>query len=247
MATNDRPTGPYAPVKNVLDVVHRLRDRGLPVPLTADSIQTLGIPPGNAPRTLQAVKFLGLIDGKGGLTEPAERIRRASTEEYPSLFAEIIRAAYVPVFQLVDPAEDGEVKIADAFRQYDPAGQREKMVTLFLGLCEEAAVVQKTERQSQRQAAPRRETPRPRRDAARTGHRSGGGTGDTSGGGGGSSITPAPPANLLFGVSEDDIGALDDTEFKSVWDALGVVARARARARQQREASVSEPEPDEGQ
>lgn len=232
-----RPTGPYAPVKNVLDVVHRLRDRGVPIPLTVESIQNIGIPTGNAPRTLQAIKLLGLVDAKGQLAEPAERIRRATTDEYPGLLAEIIRAAYVPVFQVVDPAEDGEVKIADAFRQYDPAGQRERMVTLFLGLCEEAGIVQKAERQSQRPASPRRERP-PR--------------GDASGRGGGTStITQRLPDTLLFGVSEDDIGALDDNEFKSVWDALGVVARARARAKQRREQEAtavhSESEPDAGQ
>jgi hypothetical protein len=35
----------------------------------------------------------------------------------------------------------------------------------------------------------------------------------------------------LFGVTESDIAALDDTEFAEVWAALGKVARARARSR----------------
>lgn len=216
MNATDRPTGPYAPIKNVLDVVHRLRDRGVPVPLTADSLTTIGVPDGNAPRTFQALRFLDLVDGKGQLSEPAERLRRASTDEYPALFAEIIRAAYVPVFQLVDPAQDDEIKVADAFRQYDPAGQRDKMVTLFMGLCEEAGIVPLSDKRAQRPPQARRERPRPaKRDA------------------------PAPPpagqwsasSMLLFGVSEDDIGALSEAEFTTVWDALGVVARARARAK----------------
>jgi hypothetical protein len=182
------------------------------------------------------VKFLGLVDSRGGLTEAAERIRRASTEEYPGLLAEIIRAAYGPVFTVVDPAQDSEVKVADAFRQYDPAGQREKMVTLFLGLCEEAEIVQKSERQSLRPVTPRRERPVVRRAAS-------GATAART-----SADTVTSRGNLLFGVSEDDIGALDDSEFKTVWDALGVVARARARAKQPRdEASPPAVESDTGQ
>lgn len=239
MSAAERPTGPYAPVKNVLDVVHRLRDRGVPIPLTADSLTTIGVPDGNAPRTLQALKFLGLVDGKGQLTESAERLRRANTEEYPTLFAEVIRSAYVPVFQLVDPAQDDEIKVADAFRQYDPAGQREKMVTLFMGLCEEADIVPDSDKRAQRPTAPRRERPNvtrrttpPRRDPGR---------GES--GIGGSVVTPS----LLFGVSEDDIGALDDAEFSTVWDALGVVARARARAKQRAAAPRPETQTEEGE
>jgi hypothetical protein len=37
---------------------------------------------------------------------------------------------------------------------------------------------------------------------------------------------------MLFGITESDIGALDEEEFGEVWAALGKVARARARARE---------------
>ena len=234
MNAAERPTGPYAPVKNVLDVVHRLRDRGVPIPLTADSLTTIGVPDGNAPRTLQALKFLGLVDGKGQLTESAERLRRANTDEYPTLFAEVIRSAYVPVFQLVDPALDDEIKVADAFRQYDPAGQREKMVTLFMGLCEEAVIVAPSDKRAPRPTTRRERTPAPKRTPLVR-----------------RETPPNPnenrqalPPSLLFGVSEDDIGALDDDEFSTVWDALGVVARARARAKQKAQLPPTQ-EPDE--
>ena len=225
MATSDRPTGPYAPVRNVLDVVHRLRDRGVPNPLTAESLTSIGVPDGNAPRTLQALKFLNIVDSKGGITEPAERLRRASTDEYPTLLAEMIRAAYVPVFQLVDPAQDDEIKVADAFRQYDPAGQRDKMVTLFMGLCEEAHLVQPSEKRPARTTPPRRDRVPVQRRTGRgqtvdsTAHqRQGDGTGTT---------TPQP-SSLLFGVTVEDIAALPADEFDAVWAALGKVAKARA-------------------
>ncbi|MBA7557284.1 hypothetical protein ES705_50030 [subsurface metagenome] len=38
---------------------------------------------------------------------------------------------------------------------------------------------------------------------------------------------------LVFGISEDDIGVLNEEEFDEVWSALGKVARARARAKQE--------------
>ena len=53
---------------------------------------------------------------------------------------------------------------------------------------------------------------------------------------------------LLFGISEEDIGSLDDDEFNEVWSALGTVARARARARKQSQEQDAEkgPESEEG-
>ena len=49
-----------------------------------------------------------------------------------------------------------------------------------------------------------------------------------------------PTTGLLFGVTVDDIAALPDAEFKSVWEALGKVARARARAAQPQVETESE-------
>lgn len=40
-------------------------------------------------------------------------------------------------------------------------------------------------------------------------------------------------SGVLFGVTEDDVAALDEAEFNEVWTALGKVARARARAKKQ--------------
>jgi hypothetical protein len=50
-------------------------------------------------------------------------------------------------------------------------------------------------------------------------------------------LGPVQSANLLFGVTVEDIGGLEPGEFKEVWDALGVIARARAKAAKDRSAS----------
>ncbi len=142
MVTEQRQTAPYAPVANVLGVIRRLRERGLPEVLGLPDLERVGVPEGNAPRTLAALKFLGLVGEDDSRTEAFERLGRAPTNEYPEALAEIVRRAYQPVFTVIDPAEDSEIVLHDAFRHYEPQGQRERMVTLFLGLCQEAEIVE---------------------------------------------------------------------------------------------------------
>ena len=132
---------PYAPANSVLDVVRRARERGLPDPVSLATLEQIGISHGIAPRTLQALKFLGLLDDEGGHTDSFNRLRRATTEEYPNTLAEIIRSAYNSIFQIVDPAQDELTSIDDAFRGYSPPSQRDRMVRLFMGLSYEAGLV----------------------------------------------------------------------------------------------------------
>jgi hypothetical protein len=143
----DENFAPYAPTKSVMMPISRYRDRGLNWPLDAEGLEHIGVPASMAPRTLQALKFLGLIDESGQPTDSFERVKRASSEEYPNQLAEVIRAAYLPVFSIVDPGQDGDVAVADAFRRYEPSNQREKMVALFRGLCMEARIIQGKPRQ----------------------------------------------------------------------------------------------------
>jgi len=141
MVAESKQVAPYAPVHNVLTVIRRLRERGLPDPLSLQELERIGIPEGNAPRTLAALRFLGLVDDDGARSQVFDRLGRASTQEYPETLAEIVRAAYQSVFTVVDPAQDNEIALHDAFRHYHPQGQRTRMVTLFLGLCREADIV----------------------------------------------------------------------------------------------------------
>jgi hypothetical protein len=241
MATpTDRPNAPYAPLGNVLTVIRRLRERGVPVPVTKDALTVLGIPEGNAPRTLQSLKLLGIVAGDGGLTPAAERLRRASTEEYPETLAEIVREAYAPVFAVVDPAVDTEVRIGDAFRQFDPSTQRGRMVTLFLGLCAEAGI--SSERPEKAPRAPRSSRSAGPRKLRRLPYEVGAAASLIGG------AQPTRPRDdaILFGVREADIALLDEIEFGALWDALGTVARARAKANQRRDES-EQGGPDEGQ
>ena len=151
---------PYAPVRNVLDAITRRRQRGLPDPVTIQVLESISIPAGNTARTLQALRFLGLMHDDGSHTEAFGSLARASEAEYPELLAEVVRGAYHSVFTIVDPAHDSSIVVADAFRQYRPEAQRQRMVTLFLGLCEAAGIIERPVRQ--------RRTPKGDRPARRT-------------------------------------------------------------------------------
>ena len=171
MVTETKQTAPYAPVHNVLSVIRRLRDRGLPDPLTLEELTRIGIPEGNAPRTLAALRFLNLVNDEGWRTQSLDRLGQASTDEYPEALAEIVREAYAPVFTVVDPAEDSEIALNDAFRHYQPQAQRGRMVTLFLGLCREAGIIPggpPRRKTKVRKTATERPGPRPVKQTAQT-------------------------------------------------------------------------------
>jgi hypothetical protein len=141
MAVDAARAAPYAPPANVLAVIRRLRDRGLPEVLTVQELTRLGIPEGNAPRTLQALRFLGLVDEEGRRTPNFDRLARVSVNEYPETLAEIIQRAYEDVFAIVDPAEANDIDLHDAFRHFRPEKQWHRMVVLFSALCREAGLM----------------------------------------------------------------------------------------------------------
>ena len=157
----------------------------------------------------------------------ARALAAAPEEQYREFLAGAIRSAYETDFARIDPAQDSQKQIIDAFRPYQPRSQTQRMVMLFLALCREAGIsVKEAPREramgsaAQSRSANRSDTARqPKRRDQRA----------RVGGDGGAPLTPTP--NLLFTVTDEDVGVLTDDEFASVWAALGKVARARALAR----------------
>lgn len=141
MRTPIEKLAPYAPFGCVITVIRRLRERGLPETLTIQEITRVGVSEGNASRTLQALKFLKLVDDEEHRTQTFDRLGRVPTTEYAEVFGEIIKEAYGDVFTIVDPAEATDIEINDAFRYYQPQAQRGRMVTLFRGLCQEVGLI----------------------------------------------------------------------------------------------------------
>ncbi len=127
---------PYGPTAPFLQVIERYRDRGLQTPFTTEVLVRAGVSESLARRVFQTLKLLDLIDADGNPAPVLQEYARAPQEEAKKLLAQVVKEAYAPVFAFVDPVKDPQDRIRDAFRSYEPRGQQERMVTLFLGLCE---------------------------------------------------------------------------------------------------------------
>jgi hypothetical protein len=137
--TADKPA-PYPPVKTILEIVDRCRNRGLVFPITADVLARAGVPESLVSRTLQALITLDLFNDAGNPTETLEGIRLAPEAEYQKHLENWLKNTYADVFKFVDPTTDDESRIRDAFRSYQPQGQQARMVSLFQGLCAAAGL-----------------------------------------------------------------------------------------------------------
>lgn len=229
---------PYAPAANVLAVIERVRRLNLPQSVDVDFLRLADVPEGSLGRVAFALRFLGLTDANARPTDQLRAIARATDEEYRELLAGVVQSAYAVDFARVNVAEETQAKIISAFQRYEPRSQTTRMVTLFLGLAKAAGIpIMEAPRDRTMQAArPVTRAPAPRVQGNATPRRR-------------PSAPPVPgkleqpaPTNLLFGVTVEDIAALPESEFASVWEALGKVARARARAAQRQEES---PTPEE--
>jgi uncharacterized protein DUF5343 len=156
---------PYAPPATIMEVIRRFRDRGMQAPFTRDVLARAGVPDSLIPRTLQSLRALDLIDDAGNPSEVLQGLALASAENFPARMSDWLRAAYAEVFQFADPAKDDTVRVRDAFRTYTPRGQQDRMVTLFLTLCQEAGIRGSGEDSPRRRSAQQR----PARAQARSG------------------------------------------------------------------------------
>jgi Family of unknown function (DUF5343) len=138
--TQNKPA-PYAPPKAILEVMDRFRNRGMQSPVNSDVLARAGVSDSLIPRTLQSLQTLDLIDDEGKPTDTFEGLRMAPEGEYKARLGEWLKGAYAEVFSFVDPAQDDEIRVRDAFRSYQPIGMQPRMVTLFLGLCNAAGLV----------------------------------------------------------------------------------------------------------
>jgi Family of unknown function (DUF5343) len=223
---------PYPAPSNVIAVLSRARSRNLPELIDNDFLRLAEVPDVVFGRVKEGLRFLGLTTDADRPTDLLRSIAAAPEEEYRQLLSGAIRDAYKDDFVRVNPSEETQARITDAFRIYEPRSQSARMVMFFLAMCREAGIPvldaprARSMRTSNGQARPQR-TPKTYR---RTVHEVAG---------------PAFPAprdshGLLFGVTEDDIASLDEADFTEVWTALGKVARARARARSKAAAPATE-------
>jgi uncharacterized protein DUF5343 len=134
----------------------------LPAPVNPDVLARAGVSASLIPRTLQALQALDLIDENGAPSATLEGIRLAPETEYKQRVADWLRAAYADALQFVDPAMATDSQIRDAFRNYNPIGQQERMVALFTGLFREAGIGPERQRAGNSKPAATRAATKPR-------------------------------------------------------------------------------------
>jgi Family of unknown function (DUF5343) len=142
MALADTGPAPYAPDRAVGLVIDYARDKSLATPVTASTLARIGVEKSLAQRTLSTLKQLDLLTDAGELTPTMNKIRTAPTDALQAVLQEWLRETYKPIFTYVEPTDDVP-RIIDQFRHYSPEGQRNRMVTLFLGLCVRAGMIEK--------------------------------------------------------------------------------------------------------
>jgi Family of unknown function (DUF5343) len=140
MAITTQGPAPYASVANVLRAIEHYREKMPPV-FTKELLVRLGYPNAYAVRTLRALRLLDLIDDEGVPSDALRELRGATDDEFPARLEQVVRKAYGDMFEVVDPATDSRDAILKAFAFNEPAAQRDRMVVLFLGLCEAAGML----------------------------------------------------------------------------------------------------------
>lgn len=166
--THDSPA-PYSPVAHVLKAIDQYRRMGTS-PISKENLMRIGLPDTYANRALRSLKMLDLVDDEGSPTASLKELRTAVDEEYRSRLEQIVRTAYGTVFEVVDPAKDSEEAVLNAFAFNTPPAQRDKMVVLFLGLCQEAGILppEKAPRKRSMKSAGTAAAPRPNNGKPRT-------------------------------------------------------------------------------
>lgn len=140
MAITRSGPAPYASVANVLRAIDHYREK-MPASFSKELLVRLGYPDAYAVRTLRALRLLDLVDDDGLPTDALRELRGATNDEFPARLEQIVRSAYSDVFEVVDPATDSRDAILQAFAYNEPGAQRNRMVVLFLGLCEAAGML----------------------------------------------------------------------------------------------------------
>lgn len=145
------PHAPYAIAENVLAVI-RDQNRGKlrRDPVGRDQlVERYGMRPNHASYTLNALRFLGLLDGAGKRTARFNSYY-APHIDWRVMLADDVRHAYALIFPHINP-DQVPASVYEAFKLYEPRGMRRQMVALFLGLVRAAGISLRAEANQARQ------------------------------------------------------------------------------------------------
>jgi hypothetical protein len=134
MAIDRSGTAPYAPASSVLDVIMARRADPTLTYFDNQMLEALGIRESLVPRTAQALRLLDLLTDDGFVTSTFDRVVSAPPGELPSALEKLVRRAYKPIFEDLDPTVATASALEEAFAHFQPPGQRSRMVSMFQGL-----------------------------------------------------------------------------------------------------------------
>src|SRR4051812_19365886 len=106
MALVSGSSAPYTPAAPVVNLIKRVRDKGLTFPVTQDVLLRAGVAESLLGRTFQALQLLELIDDKGQPTEIFQKLRAVPEKDYKTTLALWLKQVYAEVFSFADPAAE---------------------------------------------------------------------------------------------------------------------------------------------
>lgn len=143
-----QPAGsaPYTTATAATTVLDAWRERGFGLPVTSDTLTRVGVQESLARRTFQSLVLLDLLNDDGTPTQQFEDFRATrGDDEYRTRVQEWLRGVYADVLQYADPGIDPQDRVTEAFRTYEPSGQRRSMATLLVGLWKYAGLPVKSD------------------------------------------------------------------------------------------------------
>ena len=159
---------PYTTSQAATTVVDWFRDRAPSGPINAEAIMRAGVQESLAPRTISSLRLLDLIDKEGAPSEQFLDFQRIRGEdEYRTRLQEWLRGVYGEVLEYCDPSQDSYERVVEAFRGYQPQGQRRAMAALLLGLWRYAGLPVASPPKAPTGASSQRPRPQPRAPKAK--------------------------------------------------------------------------------
>lgn len=174
MAALQDGRAPYASTGSIVKVIEKHRQMGLPT-VNSQKLLQIGVTESLVPRTLYALEALGFYGESGDITPEFDALRKAHEHDFKPRLAALLREAYAPILEVLDPATATQIEVENAFRGFEPTGQIPRMVQLFIGLMAYAEVMPEVKRRSgpvpgqQAPRAPKNKPTSERGQAARSG------------------------------------------------------------------------------
>lgn len=133
---------PFGTTTVVVQVLEKYRETGLGGRISPEVVRDMGHGAEVARRAVLSLDMLGLVDEEYVPTERLIAFKQASTDSYKKVLADVLVAEYEHVFSILgDLNNTTATQVKDAFRRFNPDSLRSRMVSLFLGLCEYAGLV----------------------------------------------------------------------------------------------------------